>query len=809
MLFPIPSPICLGSVSPSPDKVARHKSPRESGTAPKNAASVRKPQRRLIVTPLGTLSAKERNQRSTAIARFGNRYHYVTGLIGLALVLFAMTGCTNNPYRPSEKGKNYLYSSFSEPPKHLDPAVSYSSDEYDFILQIYEPPLQYHYLKRPYELVPLTAREVPAPKYYDRDGKRLEGDPPSEKVARAVYTIRIRKGILYQEHPCFARDADGARVYDDLTEAQLKGIRDINDFPKKGTRELTAADYVYQIKRLAHPKLDCPLFSTMAHYILGLDELAQDLQGELNRIRAERRKGQGALYNQERDEREHPIRLDLDAFPLKGARVVGRYTYEITLKRKYPQFVYWLAMPFFAPMPSEADRFFEQAPLIARNLKLDNRPVGTGPYRMETFRPNREIVLARNKNFHGETYPEEGEPGDRALGLLDDAGKPLPFIDKAIYKQEKEAIPRWNKFLQGYYDTSGIINEVFDQAVQMNTEGDIELSDTMKKRGIRLLKAVTTVTYYFAFNMLDDVVGGYTPEKRKLRRAISIAVDMEEWIQIFDNGRGVPAQSILPPGIFGYRPGRKGLNQYVYTWNEEAGGPQRRSIEEAKRLLAEAGYPGGKDREGNPLVIRFDTAWTGASAKPRIDWLRKQFKKLDIDLQIRQTDYNRFQDKVKKGDFQILFWGWHADYPDPENFLFLLYGPNGKARHGGENAANYANAAFDSLFRRMESMQNNRERMAIIGEMLEIAGRDAPMMWGYHPVAFGLYHEWYRNAKPMTIGGNTLKYKRIDPLLREREREAWNRPILWPVAAFFALLLLAGLPAVYKAWLRQRKGGMP
>ena len=726
----------------------------------------------------------------------------------MSLVLIAL-GCTNNPYRPSEKGKNYLYSTFGEPPKHLDPAVAYSSDEYDFILQIYEPPLQYHYLKRPYELVPLTAEEIPHPEYYDEAGQKLEGDPPASKVRKAVYTIRIRQGILYQDHPCFAADADGRPIYDDLTTRQLRGIQEIDDFPRMGTRELTAADYVYQIKRLASPKLECPLFSTMTKYILGLDKLAQDLQGELNRIRTERRQQKGALYNQERDEREDPIWLDLDGFQLEGTRIVDRYTYQIILKRKYPQFVYWLAMPFFAALPREAARFYEQAPLVALNLKLDNRPVGTGPYRLETFLPNKEIVLAQNENFHGELYPERGEPEDPDRGLLEDAGKKIPFIEKAIYKQEKEAIPRWNKFLQGYYDTSGIINEVFDQAVQMSTEGDIGLSDSMKARGIRLLKTVTTVTYYFAFNMMDDVVGGYTPEQQKLRRAISIAVDMEEWTQIFDNGRGIPAQSILPPGIFGHRPGRDGVNKYLYEWDEEKGRPARRSIEYARQLLAEAGYPGGRDGDGNPLVVHFDTAWTGAWAKPRIDWLRKQLRKLDIDLQIRQTDYNRFRDKVKKGNFQILFWGWHADYPDPENFLFLLYGPNGKARHGGENAANYENAAFDVLFRQMESMQNDAERLAIIDEMLEIAERDAPMIWGYHPVAFGLYHDWYRNAKPMTIGGGTLKYKRIEPALREAEREAWNKPILWPVIAFFAVLALTALPAVVAAWSRQRRVGAP
>ncbi len=304
-----------------------------------------------------------------------------------------------------------------------------------------------------------------------------------------------------------------------------------------------------------------------------------------------------------------------------------------------------------------------------------------------------------------ETRTSTGKPTRKRASLKTAAGGSSTMRARDSPSSRRRSTSRKRKRSPGGTSSSratttppGIINEVFDQAVQMITEGDIALSDSMKERGIRLLKTVTTVTYYFAFNMLDDVVGGYTPEKQKLRRAISIAVDMEEWIQIFDNGRGIPAQDILPPGIFGHRPGREGVNEYVYEWDEEEGRPERRSIEQAKQLLAEAGYPGGKDREGNPLVINFDTAWTGAWAKPQIDWLRKQFRKLDIDLQIRQTDYNRFRDKVKKGNFQILFWGWNADYPDPENFLFLLYGPNGKARHGGENAANYANPAFDAPF---------------------------------------------------------------------------------------------------------------
>ena len=721
----------------------------------------------------------------------------------LALVL-PLQSCTNNPYRREEAGRNYLYSTFSEPPKHLDPAISYSSGEYHFIQQIYEPPLQYHYLKRPYELIPLTAEEVPTPTYYGKSGNVLPGDPTPEMVAQTLYTVRIRPDVLYEDHPCFARSEDGTHVYHDLSDGGLSGVTDIGDFPLRGTRELTAADYVYQIKRLAHPRIQCPIFSTMAKYILGLDELSQELGGELSRLRSERKRTQGALYNQETDERKNPIWLDLDGFDLKGVRVIDRYTYEVVLKQKYPQFVYWLAMPFFSPLPREADRFFSQAPLVQLNLNLENRPLGTGPYRMERFLPNKEIVLARNPNFREERYPSDGEPEDRELGLLADAGRRVPFIEKAIYKLEKEAIPRWSKFLQGYYESSGIMSEVFDQAVQMDSEGGLELSGSLKDRGVRLSRAVRSSTSYFAFNMLDDVVGGYTADRQKLRQALSIALDMEEWIQIFLNGRGLPAQDLLPPGLFGHHSGKAGINRFVYEWSDARNGPSRRPIEDARKLLAEAGYPGGRDLDGNPLVLYFDTAWSGASTKPILDWLRKQFAKLSVDLQIRQSDYNRFQDKVKQGNFQILFWGWNADYPDPENFLFLLYGPNGQAKHGGANHNNYDNPDFNRLFRQVESMQNGPERMALIGRMLEIVRRDAPWIWGWHPVSFGLYHEWYSNTKPMTIGMNTLKYKKLAPELRETRRREWNRPIWWPLALGFGILVVGTIPAVFTVWKRER-----
>ncbi|HHH46274.1 MAG TPA: peptide ABC transporter substrate-binding protein [Thiotrichales bacterium] len=713
--------------------------------------------------------------------------------IGLVLLLAVCTaGCTdrpwNNPYPASQDGKNILYSSFSERPKHLDPARSYSSNEWTFIEQIYEAPLQYHYLKRPYTLIPRTAVRMPEVWYEDAEGNRFTERPPEGRgIVATVYEIRIRPGILYAPHPAFARDGDGRYRYHDLHEEDLEDVHTLADFPETGTRELTAADYVYQIKRLAHPRLLSPVFGLMRQYIDGMDGLAERLKQDYD---AQRRRGipPDAVW------------LDLRGYDFPGAQVVDRYTYRIRIRGEYPQFRYWLAMPFFSPMPWEADRFFSQPGMADRNLTLDWYPVGTGPYMLTENNPNLRMRMDRNPNFRGEPYPSEGAPGDAEAGLLADAGRRMPFIDSIIFNLEKEDIPYWNKFLQGYYDTSGITSDSFDQAVRIGSQGEVNLSPEMASRGIRLSTAVAPSVYYFGFNMLDPVVGGYDERARKLRLAISIAIDYEEFISIFTNDRGVPAQGPLPPGIFGYREGKAGINPYVYDWTPQ--GPRRKPLSVARRLLAEAGYPDGRDaRTGRPLTLYLDTTGSGPDAKARLDWFRKQFEKLNIQLVIRNTDYNRFQEKMSNGTAQMFQWGWNADYPDPENFLFLLYGPNGKVKHHGENAANYENAEYDRLFVRMKNLPDGPERLAVIDRMLDIVRRDAPWAWGYYPKQFSLYHQWYHNVKPNLIARNTLKYRRIDASLRDRLRREWNRPVLWPLGVLAILLVLAVLPA----WIGYRR----
>jgi len=716
-------------------------------------------------------------------------------LISLLTLTSCGEGNWNNPYPAADRLANTFYASFDKRPKHLDPAQSYSSNEYEFIANIYMPPLQYHYLKRPYELIPFSAAEIPSVRYLDGAGQALADDVDTSQIAFSEYTIKIRSGIQYQPHPAFAKDAQGKALYHNLSAEQFEDIYELSDFPQTATRELTAADYVYQLKRLAHPKLHSPILGIMSDYIVGLPELSK-------RLSAAYKEGVKAV------ESKNDFFLDLREFDLEGVKVVDRYTYTIKIKGKYPQLNYWMTLPFFAPMPFEAEQFYAQAGMVDKNITLDWYPVGSGPYMLTVNNPNLQMVMERNPNYMDERYPTTGDPGDAEAGLLVDAGKALPFIDKVIFSLEREGIPYWNKFLQGYYDSSGISSDSFDQAVSITTQGEPTLTDSMGTKGISLLTAIKASTYYTGFNMLDPVIGGLSERARKLRRAIAIAVDYEEFISIFLNGRGIEAQGPLPPGLYGNRQGKAGMNPYVYDWVN--GRAKRKPLAVAQQLLVEAGYPNGIDEKtGEQLILNLDTAGTGPDAKAQLDWWRKQYAKLNIELNIRSTDYNRFQDKMHNGSAQIFEWGWNADYPDPENFMFLLYGPNAKVGKGGVNSSNYNSPAFNALFEQMKNMDNGPERLALIDKMVDIARQDSPWLWGLHPKSFSLHHGWYHNIKPNVMANNTLKYKRLEPAQRAEKRDIWNKPVKWPLYIMLGLFVVIILPGIISYRRKEhRQGGV-
>ena len=561
----------------------------------------------------------------------------------------------------------------------------------------------------------------------------------------------------------------------------MPDARTLADFPEQGSRELTAEDYVYQIKRLAYPPLHSPLAPLLSRYISGFAEFAGQWEVTDNPTPADW--------------------LRLRQASMEGVRSLTPYRYEIVVKGVYPQMVYWLATPFFSPVPWEADVFHAQPGRLERNLVLDWFPVGTGAFMLTENNPNLRMVLERNPNFHGEEYPSDGPEQARAAGLLRDAGRPLPFLDRAVYVLEPETIPSWSKFLQGYYDISGISSDSFDQAISIGGDGAPLLSESMWEQGIRLATSVPPTIYYMGFNMKDPIVGGDSEQARLLRQAIAIAVNYEEMISIFRNGRGLVAQGPIPPGLFGHDP--EDVNPVTHVIQQ--GNIQRRPLSDAKELLAQAGYPDGLDADGKPLVLNYDTPASGPDARASNNWFIKQFKRLGVQLVVRSTDYNRFRAKMRDGNAQIFQWGWHADYPDPENFLFLLYGPNSRVDHGGENTANYHNEEYDRLFEQARVLADGPERLEIIGRMVAQVRHDTPWLFGFHPTDYALNHEWVHNMKLHVTANNTLKYRRVDPALRQQRRTQWNKP-LWQGPFLFIFALLAALiSGITYLWQQRQK----
>ena len=710
---------------------------------------------------------------------FNFRYKiFITG------IFLAIVGCTgeplNSPYS-STNNEDIFFSSFQERPKHLDPAKSYSSNEYAFIAQIYEPLLQYHYLKRPYVLVPLVASQMPKIEYYDENFNKLSNNKNSAKFVK--YIINIKKNIRFQPHPAFAKE-EGRFIYHKLNNHDVQKINKLADFNFTGTRELKSDDYIYQIKRLADPKIHSPIAGVMSEYIYGF----KDFRDHMMEIKDTDNMSYKEYFRKKN---------------ITGVKKINDYSFSITLRKNYPQFIYWLAMPFFSPLPWEADTFYSQEVLKKRNITLDWYPVGTGPFMLTDNNPNLKMIMDKNPNFRGESYPSLDDRLVNNKLVNKNKDKSLPYINKAVYSLEKEQIPRWNKFLQGYYDNSGIASDNYDQAISFDKSGDLTLTEELINKNIRLTTYTATSTYYIGFNMLDSTIGGNSKRAKLLRQAISIAIDYEEYISIFTNGRGIVAHSPVPPGIFGFEYNNNTINKTIFNIKKDK--PVRKDIEYAKKLLVKAGYTNGIDKKTNkPLVLYFEAVGSGPDTYSFLNWLRKQFAKINIQLVTRVTDYNRFQEKMIKGTGQIFQWGWNADYPDPENFLFLLYSKNGKVKYGGENASNYSNKRFDKLFIKMKNMENSKERLMIINEMIKILQDDCPWIWGIHPKSFLLSHDWVENLTPNLMANNTLKYLKINDTKRKDGVSKWNKPSFIIIYLFLTLISIIFISS-YRNYKKKEK----
>jgi ABC-type transport system substrate-binding protein len=653
-------------------------------------------------------------------------------------------GCTNSPYPDTDRDKKVLYSSFNEAPKTLDPAVAYTTAEHVITGNVYDTLLEYHYLERPYRLIPALAEAVPEP------GKTSD--------SRQVYRFRIRPGVRFHTDPCFGLGQPG-----------------------RTSREVTAADFAFALARIADPAVNSPVISSFVQ-IEGFADFGKRL--------VELRKSDKAFVAL----RPHEQYARAGGIP--GIVAHGERDLEIILARPNAQILYWFAMPFTTPIAWEAVAYYD-----GRDGRehFSDHAVGTGPYRLSLYEKQYRFTLERNDTWYGKHDANRDAPGvefprhiavdDVADGRIDPAyaGRRMPFVDRVKFYREREGIPRFNKFLQGYYDDGGIIKESFDAVIQ----GD-RLSPEMAARGMRLDKEVEPTIFYVGFNMEDPVLGTPAGERgRKLRQAMSLAVDSKRYLELFLNSRGVPAQSLLPPEIFGYDEGyRNTFRQYDVT--------------RARQVLAEAGYRNGIDPASNTrLRLSFDTSATTASANLQFEFLADAWRQIGLDIEINATTYNQFQDKVRRGAYQIFIWGWQADFPDPENFLFLLECSAARSKSGGPNTANFCDPEFDRLYREMKDLPNSEHRAGLIKRMLAILERERPWIELYHREDFILSHAWLVNSKPMGISSPGYKYKDVKPELRNRLQAEWNAPVRWPLYLVLVAIVAVTVPAV-RTYYRER-----
>lgn len=660
----------------------------------------------------------------------------------LFVALSVLAGCSNNPYPSADDRDKVLYLPFTVPPKTLDPAISYGTADTVVTNKVYDTLLEYDYLKRPYSLTPGMAQAIP--------------EPVSLPDGRVQYTFVLRGDIWFANDPCFG------------LSGQPK------DRPR---REVTAQDFAFELARIADPALASPVLETF-----GILEGFTEFRERLEKLRA----GDEAFSKKSVHEQY------AEAGGISGARALDAATLLITLKEPYPQLLYWFAMPFTTPVPWEAVAYYNGS---AGRPPFTEHPVSTGAFYVSSYDKQARIVLARNPYWWGLSHRDA--PGARfpsldgvehSADMKASEGLPVPFLDRIEYRREQEAIPAFSKFMQGYYDMSGISRESFDKVVQEGT-----LSVEMKQRGMLLEKTVDPTVFYIGFNLEDRVVGTPSGEQsRLLRQAMSLAVDVKEYLRLFSNGRGIPAHSPIPPGIFGH--------------DETYQNPYRTpDVNRAKELLVQAGYPGGIDpKTGAPLKLSFDVADTSAEGRVRYLFWVNQWRRIGLDVSLEATNYNQFYAKMIKGSYQIYTWGWSADYPDPENFLFLLTGPMARSVSGGPNNANFQHAEYDRLYGLMKSRDNDPERLRIIADMHKILERERPWIELFYPESYALVHGWLKNVRPAGISTiPAARYYQLDEKQRAQKREEWNQPVYWPAWVLLLVSLAIVVPGIF-TYYRER-----
>ncbi|MBD64055.1 MAG: hypothetical protein CME62_02535 [Halobacteriovoraceae bacterium] len=528
-------------------------------------------------------------------------------------------------------------------------------------------------------------------------------DTVSSKVVYQVYETLYEYEYLvrpYQLKPLLAEDmplvTDEGKTY----KIKIKdGIyfHDSTHFGGK-RRKLKAQDFINQIKRVAYVPTQSTGWWMFDNKVIGLNE-----------------------FREKAKTLEDFFKLDVP-----GLQAPDDQTLIIKLKEPYPQLQYVLAMAFSTPMPEEVIKGTKN------ELDASNTMIGTGPYQLVERNHGLNIKLKKFKNYHTQTYPANGDRISYEKKLLTDRGKELPFIDRINFHIIKEDQTRWLKFMNKEIDAIVLRKDQIPIAIGPSGQ----LKEEFQGQGIELQVAPTLTYWWLAFNMKHPIIG----KNLKLRQAIAHAVNIDEYIQKFTHNISLKANSIYPPGVFGYSPS----NILPYDYNPA----------KAKKLLAEAGYPEGK---GLP-EFNYDVRGSSTVSRQMGEYIQKELESIGIKLKLNINTFPGFLNKARTGQLEIWQGGWQMDYPDPENVIQLFITKN---HSPGPNSTFYSNKEVDKLYQELFSVKNEAEVKEITSKVQKIVNKDLPWVMQFYTRNYILHHTYVKNFRQSDLINNNFKYLRI------------------------------------------------
>ena len=491
------------------------------------------------------------------------------------------------------------------------------------------------------------------------------------------------------------------------------GIYFADDPAFKGKkRELVAADYIYSFKRLLDPKMRAPFLWYLDGKIAGADDVFAKAKKD--------------------------GKLDYDA-PIEGLKAIDRYTLRITLKE--PDYVLqgYLTQSALAAVAREVIEAYGDA----SGWAMAN-PVGTGPYRLAQWRRGQKIVLEANPNYREEYYPETGEAGDREL-IAKMKGKRLPQVGRIDVSIIEESNPQLLAFNSGELDYVNVPADLV--ANVLDPENGLKPEYT--KSGVTLHRVTQPALAYTYFNMEDPIVGGYTPEKIALRRAMIMGFNTEEMIRVWWQGQALVATQPIPPGVAGHSPGFVARPPYDPA--------------AARALLDKFGYI-NRDKDGfrelpdgKPLTIVMASTPTGRD-RERDELWKKNMTALGIRIDFMKQKWPDLLKMGRAGKLQMWPVGWINTYGEGDAFMQLLYSKN----IGQSNYSRFALPEYDELYRKTKRVPDGAERNALYRKMAELVAAYNPWDLGVYRIENTLVRPWVLGYKKHVNLEHAWKYLDVD-----------------------------------------------